>query len=196
IKNNTACENGGGIYARNTDLDLDKVIVAKNHADKDGGGVYNTGGEKKKKKEAPYGDQKDQKEEKEREATATIDDSDIVDNSAGRFGGGIFNGDPDVEIKEGFQQESDKKDNEKEDNATLTVRNTEIKNNTALNGGGIFNNEGRVTLTKTRITKNTATDSAKTHRVAGGVFNNDGKVKLDEKTTITDNDPTNCGGTV
>ncbi|WP_167666909.1 hypothetical protein [Micromonospora narathiwatensis] len=194
IKNNTACENGGGIYARNTDLDLQKVWVEKNHADRDGGGVYNTGGEKKK--EAPYGDQKDQKEENEREATATIADSAVLDNSAGRFGGGIFNGNPDVKIKEGFLESEEDKDKNKDDNATLTVRDTEIKNNTALNGGGIFNNEGRVTLTKTRVTKNTATDSSKTHRVAGGVFNNKGKVKIDEKTTITNNDPTNCAGTV
>ncbi|MEU2615620.1 hypothetical protein ABZ570_29200 [Micromonospora sp. NPDC007271] len=198
IKNNTACENGGGIYAHNTDLDLQKVLIAKNHADKDGGGVYNTGGEKKK--EAPYADQKEEKkkeEEKEQEATATIADSAVLENTAGRFGGGIFNGDPDVKIKEGFlESDKDKEDKDKEDNATLTVRDTEIKANTALNGGGIFNNEGRVTLTKTRIIKNTATDSAKTHRVAGGVFNNDGKVKLDEKTVIADNDPTNCGGTV
>ncbi|MFD2766013.1 hypothetical protein [Micromonospora eburnea] len=200
IKNNTACENGGGIYARNTDLDLKKVIIANNHADRDGGGVYNTGGEKKK--EALYGDQKDQKEENKREATATIADSTIVDNSAGRFGGGIFNGDPDVKIKEGYLESDDKDNREKKDEeekAVLTIRDTEIKNNTAQNGGGIFNNEGgKTTLTKSRVTKNTATDSSKTHRVAGGIFNNGDKddVRLDEKTTVTDNDPTNCAGTV
>ncbi|MFF5075228.1 hypothetical protein ACFY2R_29585, partial [Micromonospora olivasterospora] len=87
-------------------------------------------------------------------------------------------------------------DKEKDDNATLTLRDTEIKGNTALNGGGIFNNEGTVTLTNTRVTKNTATDSAKTHRVAGGILNNEGNVRLDDKSTVTDNDPTNCGGTV
>jgi predicted outer membrane repeat protein len=196
IKNNTACKSGGGIYARNTDLVLDKVTVAKNHADRDGGGIVNTGGEKKKE-EGPWslpGKDKDKnKNENEQRATATIADSAILDNSAGRFGGGIFNGDTDVKLKEGFQ-EADK--DGKDDNATLTVRDTEIKGNTALNGGGIFNNEGRVTLTKTRVVKNTATDSTKTHRVAGGVFNNEGVVRLDEKTVIADNDPTNCAGTV
>ncbi|MEV0810870.1 hypothetical protein [Micromonospora sp. NPDC050200] len=189
IKENTACESGGGIYARNTNLDLEKVTVAKNHASKDGGGIVNTGGEKKK--EAPsYGG--DKKEQEEQEATATIADSEIVENTAGRFGGGIFNGDPDVELKDGYQ---DKPEGEG-DNATLTLRDTEIKGNTALNGGGIFNNKGTVTLTKTHVTKNTATDSSKLHRVAGGILNNDGKVRLDEKSTVTNNDPTNCAGTV
>ena len=194
IKENTACKNGGGIYARNTDLDLEKVKVVKNHADKDGGGVYNTGGEEKKKDGSMSVPGKDGRDN-EQEATATISDSEIVENTAGRFGGGIFNGDPDVELKEGFLQAPDGKDN-KEDNATLTLRDTEVKGNTALNGGGIFNNKGKVTLTKTRVTKNTATDSTKTHRVAGGILNNDGKVKLDDKSTVTDNDPTNCAGTV
>ncbi|MET8091158.1 hypothetical protein [Micromonospora sp. NPDC005220] len=192
IVKNTACESGGGIYARNTNLDLEKVTVAKNHASKDGGGIANTSSEEKKKEDPSYsGDNKEQ------EATATITDSEIVENTAGRFGGGIFNGDPDVKLKEGFE-ENDGKDNkdDKNDNARLTLRDTEIKANTALNGGGIFNNKGTVTLTKTHVTKNTATDSSKKHRVAGGILNNDGKVRLDEKSTITNNDPTNCAGTV
>ncbi len=195
IKQNTACKNGGGIYARNTDLDLEKVTVAKNHADRDGGGVYNTGGEKKKE-EGPMlsGPGKD-RDNNEQRATATIADSAILDNSAGRFGGGIFNGEPNAYVKEGFLEDPEGKDG-KDDNATLTVRDTEIKGNTALNGGGIFNNEGRVTLTKTRVVKNTATDSSKLHRVAGGILNNHGTVRLDEKTVVSDNDPTNCAGTV
>ncbi|TWH65495.1 putative outer membrane repeat protein [Micromonospora olivasterospora] len=200
IKQNTACNSGGGIYAANTDLTLDHVIVAKNHADKDGGGIVNTGGEDKKKDWPTNGDKKDQDNKrhgnKEQEATATISDSAIIDNTAGRFGGGIFNGDTDVKLKEGFKEEPGSKDKEKDDNATLTLRDTEIKGNTALNGGGIFNNKGTVTLTNTSVTKNTATDSAKTHRVAGGILNNEGNVRLDDKSTVTDNDPTNCGGTV
>ncbi|MDZ5493260.1 hypothetical protein [Micromonospora sicca] len=195
IRNNTACESGGGIYALDTDLKLDKVIVAKNHADKDGGGIVNTGGEDKKDWSSNGGDKKDdgdKKDEKKSDATATISDSDIVDNTAGRFGGGIFNGDTDVKIDEGYQDKKDGKDN----NATLTLRDTEIKGNTALNGGGIFNNKGTVTLTDTRVTKNTATDPSKNHRVAGGILNNEGTVELDDESTVTDNDPTNCAGTV
>ena len=191
IKQNTACKSGGGIYARDTNLDLDKVTVAKNHADKDGGGIVNTGGEEKKKESSmsvPGQDGKDN----EQDATATISDSEILENTAGRFGGGIFNGDTDVKIEDGYLEKRDGRD----DNATLTLRDSEVKGNTALNGGGIFNNKGKVTLTKTRVTKNTATDSSKNHRVAGGILNNEGTVKLDDKSTVTNNDPTNCAGTV
>ncbi|MFC4144643.1 hypothetical protein ACFO0M_00065, partial [Micromonospora mangrovi] len=101
VVENTACRNGGGIYAEDTDLDLEKVIVAKNHADKDGGGIVNTGGEKKK--DGPSYDGAG----KEQEATATIADSRIVDNTAGRFGGGIFNGDLEVKLQDGFLQAPD-----------------------------------------------------------------------------------------
>jgi predicted outer membrane repeat protein len=181
ITGNTACENGGGIYAENTALKLDHVLVAKNHADGNGGGIVNTGG-----KHWGYPNDKE-------DATATISDSTIVDNTANRFGGGIFNGEWLVKVEDGFTERNGK---DKDDNATLTLRDTEIKNNTALNGGGIFNNKGKITLTKTHVTKNTATDTAKLHRVAGGILNNEGKVKLDDKSTITNNDPTNCANTV
>ncbi|MFI7426918.1 hypothetical protein ACIBPB_08030, partial [Micromonospora sp. NPDC049836] len=131
-------------------------------------------------------------EHHDQEATATITDSWIVENTAGRFGGGIFNGDQNARIVEGFPQNQHGDD----DNATLTLRNTEVKGNTALNGGGIFNNKGTVTLNRTHVTKNTATDPSKTHRAAGGILNNEGKVRLDDESTITNNDPTNCAGTV
>ncbi|MDG4753046.1 hypothetical protein O7630_19065 [Micromonospora sp. WMMD718] len=180
ITGNTACENGGGVYAENTDLDLDKVHVAKNHADGDGGGVVVTGG-----KHWGYPENKEH-------ASATIADSKIVDNTANRFGGGIYNGEWLIKIEDGFIV----RDHDKDDNATLTIRDTDIKGNTALNGGGIFNNKAKITLTKTHVTKNTATDSSKLHRVAGGVLNNEGRVKLDDKSLISNNDPTNCANTV
>ncbi|MFJ8830639.1 hypothetical protein [Micromonospora aurantiaca] len=180
ITGNTACENGGGVYAENTDLLLEKVHVAKNHADGDGGGVVVTGG-----KHWGYPENKEH-------ASATIADSKIVDNTANRFGGGIFNGEWLIKIEDGFLA----RDHDKDDNATLTIRDTDIKGNTALNGGGIFNNKAKITLTKTHVTKNTATDSSKLHRVAGGVLNNEGRVKLDDKSLISNNDPTNCANTV
>ncbi|MEU9829891.1 hypothetical protein AB0D81_32735, partial [Micromonospora chersina] len=181
ITGNTACENGGGIYAENTELKLDHVLVARNHADGNGGGIVNTGG-----KHWGYPNDK-------ADATATISDSTIVENTANRFGGGIFNGEWLVKVEDGFTEHNGR---DKDDNATLTLRDTDIKKNTALNGGGIFNNKGKVTLTNTHVTKNTATDTAKLHRVAGGILNNEGTVKLDDKSTITNNDPTNCANTV
>ncbi|MDO3687262.1 hypothetical protein [Micromonospora sp. C28ISP2-4] len=180
ITGNTACENGGGVYAENTDLDLDKVHVAKNHADGDGGGVVVTGG-----KHWGYPNDKEH-------ASATIADSKIVDNTANRFGGGIYNGEWLIKIEDGFLA----RNHDKDDNATLTIRDTDINGNTALNGGGIFNNKAKITLTKTHVTKNTATDSSKLHRVAGGVLNNEGRVKLDDNSLISNNDPTNCANTV
>ncbi|MFC0100406.1 hypothetical protein ACFFKH_23155, partial [Micromonospora marina] len=180
ITGNTAGENGGGVYAENTDLDLDKVYVAKNHADGDGGGVVVTGG-----KHWGYPSNKEH-------ASATISDSKIVDNTANRFGGGIYNGEWLVKIEDGFVP----RERDEDHNATLTIRDTLVKGNTALNGGGIFNNKAKITLTKTHVTKNTATDSSKLHRVAGGVLNNEGRVKLDDKSLISNNDPTNCANTV
>ena len=193
IKNNTACDSGGGIYAKNTDLKLDHVTIANNHASKDGGGLVNTGGENHKPMTATdSASASAEHRDHDQEATATVSDSWIVENTAGRFGGGIFNGDQNAHIVEGFPQDQHGTD----DNATLTLRNTEIKGNTALNGGGIFNNKGTVTLNRTHVTKNTATDPSKTHRAAGGILNNEGTVRLDDESTITNNDPTNCAGTV
>ncbi|MFI2712416.1 hypothetical protein ACH495_20045, partial [Micromonospora sp. NPDC018662] len=171
---------GGGIYAENTDLDLDKVVIANNHADGDGGGIVVTGG-----KHWGYPNTKD-------EGSTTIADSVIVDNTANRFGGGIYNGEWLVKIEDGFLT----RDHDEDDNAALTLRNTVVKGNTALNGGGIFNNKATITLTKTHVTKNTATDAGKLHRVAGGILNNEGRVKLDDESLISDNDPTNCANTV
>ncbi|MFD4205739.1 hypothetical protein ACFWRG_07080, partial [Micromonospora tulbaghiae] len=111
ITGNTACENGGGVYAENTDLLLEKVHVAKNHADGDGGGVVVTGG-----KHWGYPNDKER-------ASATIADSKIVDNTANRFGGGIYNGEWLIKIEDGFLA----RDHDKDDNATLTIRDTDIK---------------------------------------------------------------------
>ncbi|MEV1061521.1 hypothetical protein AB0I92_30100, partial [Micromonospora chalcea] len=102
ITGNTACENGGGVYAENTDLDLDKVHVAKNHADGNGGGVVVTGG-----KHWGYPNDKEH-------ASATIADSKIVDNTANRFGGGIYNGEWLIKIEDGFLT----REHDKDDNAT------------------------------------------------------------------------------
>ncbi|MFC0097937.1 hypothetical protein ACFFKH_10380, partial [Micromonospora marina] len=183
VGGNVARDNGGGVYAENTDLLLEKVHVAGNHADGNGGGVVTTGG----RDWAGNGAEKDGLK-----GSATIAGSAVVDNTAGRFGGGIYNGEWLVKIEDGFVL----RERDEDHNATLTIRDTLVKGNTALNGGGIFNNKAKITLTKTHVTKNTATDSSKLHRVAGGVLNNEGRVKLDDKSLISNNDPTNCANTV
>ncbi|MEU1759133.1 hypothetical protein, partial [Micromonospora sp. NPDC005652] len=91
ITGNTACDNGGGVYAESTDLDLERVLVAGNHADGNGGGVVTTGG----RDWTPTGAEK-----ADGEASATISDSKIVDNTANRFGGGIYNGEWLIKIED------------------------------------------------------------------------------------------------
>ncbi|PZG11712.1 hypothetical protein C1I95_27035 [Micromonospora craterilacus] len=193
VKNNTAGENGGGIYAIDTVLSVKHSNIEKNKAHKDGGGIYNVS--KDKKHGSLYGKEKDE----ETRGTAVVTDTEILQNSAGRFGGGIFNGEP-FEEKHAPRPMSAtewSKHKNDEDAARLTLRDSKVKENFAgKNGGGIYNNEGRVTLTNTKITKNKADNGDKHHKIAGGVFNNDGKVKLDDDSTITDNDPTNCARTV
>ncbi|RQX14545.1 hypothetical protein DLJ57_30790, partial [Micromonospora chalcea] len=116
IGGNVACDNGGGVYAENTDLLLEKVHVAGNHADGNGGGVVTTGG----RDWAGNGAEKDGLA-----GSATIADSAVVDNTAGRFGGGIYNGEWLIKIEDGFLT----REHDKDDNATLTIRDTEIKAN-------------------------------------------------------------------
>ena len=182
IKNNTACENGGGVYAADTHLKLDDVVVEKNHAGKDGGGVYNTAEERKKNDMQRHG------KNKHKGGQATITASEILGNSAGRFGGGIFNG----EAKDEKKNEADGK--KKKNNATVALVDTTIKDNFAgKNGGGIFNNKGTVTLTNTSVTENKAHITGKDHHVAGGIVNvPPGKVTLDATSFVNNNDPKDC----
>lgn len=181
IKNNTACENGGGVYAADTHLLLTDVIVEKNHARKDGGGVYNTSTERKKNDTLRH----DKKKDKGGQATITA--SEILGNSAGRFGGGIFNG-------EAKDEKKNDADGEKKNKATLTLRDSTVKDNFAgQNGGGIFNNKGTVTLINTSVTENKAHITGKDHHVAGGIVNvPPGTVTLDATSFVNNNDPKDC----
>ncbi|WP_406043006.1 hypothetical protein OG799_03470 [Micromonospora sp. NBC_00898] len=197
VRNNTA-ENGGGIYAVDTVLTVKNSTVEKNKAHNDGGGIYNVNSDEKHDS-TQYSKDKDEK----KRGTATVTDSEILENSAGRFGGGIFNGEPFEEYWAGNTAaptaRPNHKDHDDDFEATLVLRDTKIKENFAgWNGGGIYNNEGKVTLTNTKVTKNKANNGNDKdhHGIAGGIFNNDGKVKLDDDSTITDNDPTNCANTV
>ncbi|MER5456009.1 right-handed parallel beta-helix repeat-containing protein [Micromonospora sp. NPDC002389] len=102
-------------------------------------------------------------------STATVDDSSIKENVAGFFGAGLFN-----------------------DESKTTLRHSEVTGNRAVGphatGGGIFNKNGWVYLTKTQVAHNFAT------KKPGGVFTTNDGVVLDDKSTVTDNRPTNCLG--
>ncbi|MGC5052107.1 hypothetical protein ACLQ2S_11720 [Micromonospora sp. DT48] len=147
---NTAVLAGAGVTAAGDDstLELSQVEIAKNTTAGVGGGLG-----------LGFG------------AIANVEETKIVENKAGFFGGGVFNG-----------------------TGEATFRNSEISGNRAVGplgvGGGIFTVAGVIDLEKTRVAHNFAT------LPAGGVFNFVGTVNLDDKSAITANKPTNCAGSV
>ncbi|QOC91240.1 hypothetical protein [Micromonospora craniellae] len=150
ILHNTAVLAGGGVTAAGDDstLELTHVELAKNTTVGVGGGLA-------------LGFT----------AIANVTDSKIVENKAGFFGGGVFNG-----------------------TGEATFRNSEISGNRAVGplgvGGGIFTVSGEIDLEKTRVSHNFAT------LAPGGVFSFIGQVNVDDKSAITANKPTNCAGTI
>ncbi|MGI5402137.1 hypothetical protein ACQEVG_22365 [Streptomyces sp. CA-135486] len=176
IAGNSSEEDGGGIENWGT-LAIDGSRIVNNVArDDDGGAIHNLG-------------------------TATIDNSKITENWAGIDGGAIDNG----------------------EDATLDVLATTFSRNVAGRDGGAINNEGTATLTDSWVKKNQAgrdggginneqeagADTAELtlegtkvseNRAAGvgGGINNwaGGVVTLDEDSSVTENEPTNCEGDV
>ncbi|WBB91680.1 hypothetical protein [Verrucosispora sp. WMMC514] len=149
VTGNTAVLAGGGVTAAGDDstLELAHVEVAKNTTVGVGGGLA-----------LGFG------------AIANVEESKIVENKAGFFGGGVFNG-----------------------TGEATFRHSEISGNRAVGplgvGGGIFTVAGVIDLEKTKVAHNFAT------LTAGGVFSFLGEVNVDDKSAITANKPTNCAGT-
>jgi hypothetical protein len=98
----------------------------------------------------------------------TLNGVTINGNTAGTFGGGIFNG-----------------------GAPLTLTNTTLSGNSAgVSGGGIASAAGSTTLTNVTLSDNSANTSG------GGIFNQGGAVQL--KSTIVANSPSggNCAGPI
>ncbi|MEV5768222.1 hypothetical protein AB0L34_27120 [Micromonospora sp. NPDC052213] len=146
ITDNFAGVAGGGIATAESQLDLKHVLVAKNTTVGVGGGLALAFG-----------------------TNATIEKSEIAENVAGFFGGGVFNL---------FSQ--------------VTFRDSAIVRNRAVGpigvAGGIFNVRGQVTLHDTKVADNFSTLKP------GGVFNYQGDVDVDDKSAIRGNKPTNCEG--
>uniref|UniRef100_UPI00048B09C9 hypothetical protein n=1 Tax=Salinispora arenicola TaxID=168697 RepID=UPI00048B09C9 len=145
ISQNTADVSGGGIFEEGQ-LTLRRVTITDNNALDGGGGVeiQNVLGG----------------------SAATIEDSEITNNTTGR-GGGIRNL-----------------------AATIVLRNTRIAGNQADTGAGAFNNIGStLTLFSTKVVKNTAVTDG------GGIFNEvGGTVELNTATgtVVVKNRPNNC----
>ncbi|WBB54023.1 hypothetical protein [Verrucosispora sp. WMMD573] len=149
VTGNTALLAGAGVTAAGDDstLELAHAEVAKNTTAGVGGGLA-------------LGFR----------AIANVEETKIVENKAGFFGGGVFNG-----------------------TGEATFRHSEISGNRAVGplgvGGGIFTVAGVIDLEKTKVAYNFAT------LTAGGVFSFLGEVNVDDKSAITANKPTNCAGT-
>ncbi|MER7415864.1 right-handed parallel beta-helix repeat-containing protein [Micromonospora peucetia] len=78
------------------------------------------------------------------------------------------------------------------DEGTVTLRDSEVLANQAVGelgvGGGILNDFGRTKLISTKVAHNVATQPP------GGIFTNNDGVLIDRKSAVTDNRPTNCKG--
>ncbi|MGW5365169.1 hypothetical protein [Actinopolymorpha pittospori] len=106
---------------------------------------------------------------------AVVDDSKINENTSRISGGGVANG-----------------------HTEIVLRRTEINKNRAIGetslGGGIANftdplqPPGRVSLTKSRVIENFATNPP------GGIFSENNQVTVDDDSLIIKNRPTNCHG--
>jgi hypothetical protein len=90
-------------------------------------------------------------------AVLTITHSEVNHNSAGGFGGGIANG---VPLPPGPPPLF---------GGQLTVRHSEVEHNTAAHGGGIFNNNGSVTLSHSEVTGNHVDNCEPANTIAGCV---------------------------
>ncbi|WP_229400023.1 collagen-like protein [Micromonospora okii] len=77
--------------------------------------------------------------------------------------------------------------------ATLTLRNTETSRNKATLGGGIRNINGTITLNRTTIATNTALTN---NGGGGGIHTNVPITAVDPSSTVGNNRPNHCTGTV
>ena len=79
---------------------------------------------------------------------------------------------------------------------TISFTDVVVQNNRAGDGGGIYNAAGNVSLLRTTVRNNTASDPAATapaYRLGGGVFNSTGTLTL-RNSTISGNTATIAGG--
>lgn len=88
-------------------------------------------------------------------AALMIDRSRVNGNRAGGFGGGIANG---VPLPPGGPPLF---------GGDLTVTHSQVKHNSAAHGGGIFNNNGTVTLSRTHVSGNHVDNCEPTGTIAG-----------------------------
>ena len=168
ISNNSAFDEGGGIY-NDSVLIVTKSIIMGNIADDQGGGIRNRFGK------------------------ATIIDSTISNNMSGTGGGGIRNSSSLILINSTiYANEAGWSGGGIQNNlaSSITLSNATISGNIAkVDGGGVYNvGGGAITMTNTTINANRAEFNG------GSIFNVDGTASI-INTIVTNNDRGNdCFG--
>ena len=172
ITNNTAADDGGGIY-NNGELELSGTGITDNFSEESGGGISNS------------------------EADTKIINSKIINNSAGSSGGGISNSTANLEIirsevssnSAGTGGGGIRISGSRFQTTFAKINDSEISNNSAFAGGGISigSNTDSTQIILSEITDNSAENSS-----GGGISN--GSVLNVTQSAITDNTSVEDGG--
>jgi hypothetical protein len=151
VSDNSASEEGGGIYNGGGTVTLNNTAVSDNSASGDGGGIYNFMGTMTLNNSTVSGNSTTGNGGGiYNNGTLTLTNSTVGGNSASGDGGGIYNN-----IVFPF------------DTTGLTLYNTTVSNNrTGQDGGGIYS-YGRLIITNSTVSGNSASSGG------GGIFDND-----------------------
>jgi predicted outer membrane repeat protein len=173
VDHNTAEGVGGGIFSGAAITKLKDSDVGDNTARGQGGGISITQG-------AVYLEHSQVNRNTganggaifvQQDASLVAEHSKIDENTARANGGGIFSL-----------------------GAQVVLRHSQVDRNKSVatdsQAGGIFNNNGTLTLTATKVRENMST------LPPGGIFTNNNQVTVDEKSVIIKNRPTNCVGSI
>ncbi|MGL6196074.1 MAG: DVUA0089 family protein [Thermoguttaceae bacterium] len=156
---------GGGLYNAKTLTVLNSTLSGNSSIDS-GGGIYNNDGTLVVENCEIAGNSTDNQGGAiySKSGVVQISDTIITANTAARNGGGVANDESECEFVD----------------CSITL-------NSAISGGGIYNESGKITLTKNVVEKNIASN------YGGGVYNYRGNLTVDES-SISDNSASNGGG--
>jgi fibronectin-binding autotransporter adhesin len=214
VISNTAAGLGGGIYSREGTVTVDASTVSANTAT-DGGGIGNGAQGTLTVRDGSIIGSAGAPNHATRlgggiasGGTATVDASVISANTAGLFGGGIYNIEGAVTVDSssiisntataaggGIYNRATAGGDGTHDTATLNITNgSAIRGNTASGteldhgGGGIYNASGATALDASSVISNTA------GRSGGAIYNLDGTVAVDSSSIISNTATINGGG--
>lgn len=177
VDHNQADDNGGGIFAIDDAITkLAHSYVTDNTAGNLGGGIFN------------------------QESALYVYDSVVRHNTSEDNGGGIQNTRGQLVVDDSKVNDNTTRTGDggglrnAGGPATAALRDSHVDLNQAIGpiseAGGISNDDGEVTLTRTSVSENSATNPA------GGIETNTARVSVDDESVIIKNRPTNCQGPV